>query len=209
MELLDKFEWRYATKRFDTNRKLGPEQVNYLLKAANLAPSSYGIQPFAVAMIEDEDMKARLSPAAYNQPQVTEASHLFVFAVRTDVSEKDVDEFVERIVKTRKVSREDVAEYEAVMKGSINKRSPESRFNWASRQAYISLGFLLAAGATQDIDVCPMEGFNKQKFDEILGLTERGFSSIAMAAAGYRSAEDTTAQDKKVRKSLEEFIIKF
>jgi len=209
MELLDKLEWRYATNRFDSNRKLGPEQVNYLLKAADLAPSSYGLQPFALALVEDKDMKAILSPAAYNQPQVTEASHLFIFAVRTDLSEKDVDEFVERMVKIRNIERKEVAEDEAVMKGSIGKRSAESRFNWASRQAYISLGFLLAAGATQDIDVCPMEGFNKQQFDEILGLKERGFSSIAMAAAGYRSADDETANHKKVRKSLEEFVIKF
>jgi nitroreductase/dihydropteridine reductase len=209
MKLLDKLQWRYATKRFDNDRKLGPEQINNLLQAADLAPSSYGIQPFALVMIESDEVKKKLSPAAFNQPQVTEASHLFIFAVRTDLSEKDVDEFVDRIVKIRGISKDEVSGYEATMKGSIKNRTPEQRFNWAARQAYISLGVLLSAAAIQDIDTCPMEGFNNQQFDEILGLTEKGFSSVAMVAAGYRSPEDAYQHHKKVRKSLDEFVIKF
>lgn len=209
MELLDKLQWRYATKGFDKERKLGPEQVNNLLQAADLAPSSYGLQPFALALVESDEVKKKLSPAAFNQPQVTEASHLFIFAVRTDLSEKDVDEFVDRIVETRGISKEDVADYEATMKGSIKKRTPEQRFNWAARQAYISLGVLLSAAAIQDIDACPMEGFSNQQFDEILRLKEKGFSSVAMVAAGYRSPEDASQHYKKVRKSLDEFAIKF
>jgi nitroreductase/dihydropteridine reductase len=209
MELLDKLQWRYATKHFDANRKIRPEQVDELLKAANLAPTSYGLQPFSLVLIEDETMKTKLGPAAFNQPQVTEASHLFVFAVRADLSEQDVDEFVDRIVETRNISREDVADYEAVMKGSVNKLSPEQLFNWAARQAYISLGFLLGAGASQDIDICPMEGFDREKFDVILGLKNRGLASIVLAAAGYRSPDDPHQHHKKVRKSLEEFVVKF
>jgi nitroreductase/dihydropteridine reductase len=209
MELLDKLQWRYATKSFDNERKLGPEQINNLLQAADLAPSSYGLQPFALVMVESDEVKEKLSPAAFNQPQITEASHLFIFAVRTDLSEKDVDEFVDRIVKTRDISRNDVADYEATMKGSINKRSPDQRFNWAARQAYISLGILLSAAAIQDIDACPMEGFSNQQVDEILGLKKKGFSSVAMVAAGYRSPRDTYQHHKKVRKSLDEFVIKF
>jgi nitroreductase/dihydropteridine reductase len=209
MELLDKLQWRYATKHFDANRKIRPEQVDDLLKAANLAPTSYGLQPFSLVLIEDETMKTKLGPAAFNQPQVTEASHLFVFAVRADLSEQDVDEFVDRIVETRNISREDVADYEAVMKGSVNKLSPEQLFNWAARQAYISLGFLLGAGASQDIDICPMEGFDREKFDVILGLKNRGLASIVLAAAGYRSPDDPHQHHKKVRKSLEEFVVKF
>ncbi|WP_016778745.1 NAD(P)H-dependent oxidoreductase [Anaerophaga thermohalophila] len=207
MELLNKLQWRYATKRFDKNRKLNSEQVNNLLQAANLAPSSFGLQPFAIVMVDDEKIKEKLSPAGFNQPQITEASHLFIFAVRTDLSDKDVDEFVERIVKTRDIVKEDIADYEKTMKSSINKRTPEQRFNWAARQAYISLGFLLSAAAMQDIDACPMEGFSNERFDEILGLKEKGFSSVAMAAAGYRSPDDAYQQNRKVRKSLDEFVI--
>ena len=191
MELLDKLKWRYATKGFDKERRLGPEQVNNLLQAADLAPSSYGLQPFSLVLIESNEIKKKLSPAAFNQPQVTAASHLFIFAVRNELSEKDVNDFVDRIVKTRGISKDEVADYEATMKGSINKRTPEQRFNWAARQAYISLGILLSAAAIQDIDACPMEGFNNKQFDEILGLKEKGFSSVAMIAAGYRSTEDT------------------
>ncbi len=209
MELLNQLKWRYATKRFDTSRKLDADQVNSLLEAANLAPSSFGIQPFALALVESDEMKSKLSPAAFNQPQVTEASHLFILAVRTDVSEQDVDQFVDRIVKTREITREEVADYEAAMKGSINKRSATERFNWAARQAYIALGTLLSAAAIQNIDACPMEGFSNEQFDEILGLKEKGFTSIAMAAVGYRSPQDAYQHHKKVRKSLNEFVMKF
>ncbi|MFW5753791.1 MAG: NAD(P)H-dependent oxidoreductase [Marinilabiliaceae bacterium] len=209
MEYLHRFQWRYATKSFDKTRKPGPEQLNRLLQAADLAPSSYGLQPFSLILVEDEKMKEKLSPAAYHQPQVTEAPYLFVFAAKTDLSEKDVDEFVERIVKTWGVERPEIADYENAMKGSVNKRTPESRFNWAARQAYISLGFLLSAAAIEGLDACPMEGFSNEQFDKILGLKEKGLSSLAMMALGYRSPDDEFQHYKKVRKSLDEFVIRY
>ncbi|MGQ1889267.1 NAD(P)H-dependent oxidoreductase [Thermophagus sp. OGC60D27] len=209
MEYLKKLQWRYATKHFDKNRKLNSTQVEELLQAANLAPTSYGLQPFAIALIENEQIKEKLSLAAYNQPQVTEASHLFIFSARTNVTNSDVEEFVERVAKTRNIPTESLAEYDKVMKGSINNLTKEQQFQWAARQAYISLGMLLSAAALQGIDACPMEGFNKDQFDEILGLKEKGFSSVVMAAAGYRSPEDEYQNYKKVRKSIDELVIKY
>lgn len=209
MEYLDKFQWRYATKSFDKNRKPGPEQLNRLLQAADLAPSSYGIQPFSLILVEDEKMKEKLSPAAFHQPQVTEAPYVFVFAARTDLSEKHIDEYVDRIAKTWEVERAQLSDYESAMKGSVNKRTPEQRFNWAARQAYISLGFLLTAASMEGIDACPMEGFSNDQYDEILGLKEKGLSSLAMTAVGYRSPEDDFQHYKKVRKSLDEFVIRY
>jgi nitroreductase/dihydropteridine reductase len=209
MELLDKLNWRYATKRFDKTRKVSAEKLNVLLQSADLAPSSYGLQPFSLIVVENDELKEKLSPAAFNQPQVTEASHVLIWAARTDLSEVHVDEFVDRIVKTRGIDKNKLADYEATMKNSINKRTPEQRFNWAARQAYISLGFVLSAAAISDIDACPQEGFNNDGFDEILHLKERGLSSVVMATIGYRSEEDPTQHYKKVRKTLDDLVIKF
>lgn len=209
MELLDKLKWRYATKRFDKSRKLGPEQLNKLLQAADLAPSSYGLQPFSLIVVENAEVKEKLSPAAFNQPQVTEASHVLIWAARTDLSEIHVEEFVDRISRTRGIDKEELNDDEATMKRSVKKRTPEQRFTWAARQAYISLGFLLSAAAFYEIDACPQEGFKNAKFDEILDLTQRGLSSVVLATIGYRSAEDPTQHLKKVRKSLDELVIKY
>lgn len=209
MEYLNKLQWRYATKRFDKSRKLNSTQVDNLLQAANLAPTSYGLQPFAIAMVTDDKVKEKLSPAAFNQPQVTEASHLFIFSARTDLTDRDVEQYIERIANTRGIPKESLADFDQTMKGTIKNLQPEQRFQWAARQAYISLGMLLSAAALQDIDACPMEGFNNDQFDEILGLKEKGFSTLAMVAAGYRSAEDEYQHYKKVRKSLDEFVINY
>ncbi|SFE00222.1 NAD(P)H-dependent oxidoreductase [Thermophagus xiamenensis] len=209
MEYLNKLQWRYATKRFDKSRKLNSTQVDNLLQAANLAPTSYGLQPFAIAMVTDDKVKEKLSPAAFNQPQVTEASHLFIFSARTDLTDRDVEQYIERIANTRGIPKESLADFDQTMKGTIKNLQPEQRFQWAARQAYISLGMLLSAAALQDIDACPMEGFNNDQFDEILGLKEKGFSTLAMVAAGYRSAKDEYQHYKKVRKSLDEFVINY
>lgn len=209
MEYLNKLQWRYATKRFDKSRKLNSTQVDNLLQAANLAPTSYGLQPFAIAMVTDDKVKEKLSPAAFNQPQVTEASHLFIYSARTDLTDRDVEQYIERIANTRGIPKESLADFDQTMKGTIKNLQPEQRFQWAARQAYISLGMLLSAAALQDIDACPMEGFNNDQFDEILGLKEKGFSTLAMVAAGYRSAEDEYQHYKKVRKSLDEFVINY
>jgi nitroreductase len=209
MEYLNKLQWRYATKRFDKSRKLNSTQVDNLLQAANLAPTSYGLQPFAIAMVTDDKVKEKLSPAAFNQSQVTEASHLFIFSARTDLTDRDVEQYIERIANTRGIPKESLADFDQTMKGTIKNLQPEQRFQWAARQAYISLGMLLSAAALQDIDACPMEGFNNDQFDKILGLKEKGFSTLAMVAAGYRSAEDEYQHYKKVRKSLDEFVLKY
>ena len=209
MEYLKKLQWRYATKRFDKSRKLNTNQVEILLQAANLAPTSYGLQPFSIAMVETDQIKEKLSPAAHNQPQVTEASHLFIFAVRNQLSGKDIDEYIDRIVKTRGIPHEAVTDFGNIMKGTINSLTPEQKFGWAARQAYISIGMLLSAAALQNIDACPMEGFINEQFDELLNLKEKGLSSVAMVAAGYRSPEDEHQHYKKVRKPLEEFVLKY
>lgn len=207
MNIIEHLKWRYATKRFDKSKKVSESQMNILLEAANLAPSSYGLQPFNILVVENETLREKLKTFSYGQDQVTEASHLIIFAVRNNLSVADVDHFIQRIAEVRSVSTESLAEYQATMSASISSKTQEALTQWASRQVYISLGFLLAAAASEKIDACPMEGFQKDKFDEILGLKEKGLSVIVMAAVGFRSENDSYQFKPKVRKRFEDMFI--
>jgi len=207
MSIIEDMKWRYATKKFDKSKKLDQKQLNLLLGAANLAPSSYGLQPFQLLVIENRLLREKLKEFSYGQPQVTDASHLIVFAVRNNLSETDVESYIDRIAQNRNVPVSSLASYKATIMSSIRSKSAEQLFQWASRQAYISLGFLLAAAANEKIDACPMEGFQKDKYDELLGLKEKGLSSMVMAAVGYRAEDDDYQYKPKVRKTLDEIVM--
>lgn len=206
MNIIEHLKWRYATKRFERSRKLSENQLNILLEAANLAPSSYGLQPFNILVVENEILREKLMTVSNNQSQVTDASHLIIFAVRNDISVADVDRYIDRIAEVRNVSASSLAEYKATMSASISSKTPEALIQWASRQVYISLGFLLAAAAVEKIDACPMEGFRKDKYDEILGLKDQGLSTLVMAAVGFRSETDSYQFKQKVRKPAAEMF---
>ncbi|WP_430812561.1 MULTISPECIES: NAD(P)H-dependent oxidoreductase [unclassified Carboxylicivirga] len=208
MNIIDTLNWRYATKHFDTNKKLSEEQLNFILEATNLAPSSYGLQPFSLVVIESDELRQKLKKAAWEQPQITDASHLILFTVNTNLSVEEVDRFIDRIAKVRQVPVEALGEYEAMMKGSIKRMSPEEAGLWAAKQAYIALGQLMVACASEGIDTCPMEGFDKQAFDELLDLPSKGLRSVVLAAVGFRSVDDKYQHLPKVRKSLDELVIK-
>jgi nitroreductase len=209
MNISESLQWRYATKKFDIEKKLTDEQVIKLIEAANLAPSSYGLQPFRMVVVSNPDVKEKLKDAAYGQNQVTDASHLVIFSVRNNFSTIDVENYVQSMVDIRKITPESVEEYKESMMSSVRKKTPEDLFHWSARQAYISLGFLLVAAATGKIDACPMEGFDKTAFDRILGLSDMGLSSMVMAAVGYRANDDKYQKLAKVRKPLDEMVIRF
>jgi nitroreductase / dihydropteridine reductase len=206
MNIINYFKWRYATKKFDSTKKLSDQQLSFLLEATNLAPSSYGLQPFSIIVVENSLLRDKLRAVSYDQSQVSEASHLLVFAAKSNLSVADIEAYIERIVNVRNVSIESMKDYKQTMSNSITSKTPEALLQWASRQIYISLGFLLAAAATDKIDVCPMEGFQKEKYDEILGLTQKGLTSVVIAAIGFRSENDSYQFKPKVRKSLEELV---
>lgn len=206
-QALDALAWRYATKVFDTNQKLDEEQLNLLLEAVQLAPSSYGLQPYQVLIVENQKIKEQLKAAAYGQSQLTDASHIFIFAIAKNFTEAHVDEFVENIVKTRNIEKAAIKGYIDVMKNTVNSRTPEELAIWNARQAYIALGVLLETAALHEIDACPMEGFDHLKFDEILGLADRNLTSVVIAPVGFRSSEDVYQFYQKVRKSKEDLFI--
>jgi nitroreductase len=208
VDLIEKLEKRYATKKFDATKKLSKEQIFNILTAMNLSASSYGLQPYRFILVENPEVREKLKAASWGQSQITDASHLIVIARLTNVNEAHVDEFVENISSIRGVERGHLAQYEGVMKNTVNTLSKEAAAVWTSKQAYIALGNLLAYCASEDIDACPMEGFDANQYDEILGLNEKNLTALVVAPIGYRSVEDEYQHAKKVRKPLSEMVIR-
>ncbi len=207
MDLINDLNWRYATKQFNPDKKLSSEQLANVLDAINLSPSSYGLQPYKVLVIEDKEVRAQLKDAAFNQSQVTDASQVIIFAAINNISEIHVDEFISRISSVTGAPIESLSEYEGMMKNKIGSTNKENLFTWASKQCYIALGFLLTTCAHLKIDACPMEGFNPNEFDNILGLKEKNLNSVVMATIGFRSDGDKYQHNPKVRKELDNLII--
>ena len=207
MQLLDDLRWRYATKRFDADRKVSDEDLRKLEEAVNLAATSFGLQPFRLLVISDPEVKEQLRTASYNQPQLTECSHVFVFCSMTTMPPEQIDRYVDRIAEVRDVPREQLNDYANYMKGSVAGKSVESIKAWNQRQAYLGLGTLLAAAAQLRIDSCPMEGIDAGEYDRILGLTDKGLTATVIAPVGYRSEDDATQHYAKVRVPLEEMVL--
>ncbi len=209
-QLLERLNWRYATKLFDPNRKISDADWNILEEALILSPSSGGLQPWKFIVVTDPAVRAKLLPASYGQAQITNASHLVVFASKNNFSEDDVDAFIHHIGSVRGATVEALAPFRAMLVGGIVKAQDEPARNaWARNQAYIALGNLLTSAALVGIDACPMEGFDRGQYDEILGLAAMGYASAVIATLGYRSPADLYASARKVRFPREQLIVKF
>ncbi len=208
MKIIENLKWRYATKKFDTGKKVSEQDLLKLQEAVNLAATSYGLQPFKILIIENSEIRERLKEAAWGQNQLTEASHIVLFCNFLNVGDKEIDSYLNLRAEINNVDPDTYKEYGNFMKGAISSLTPEQMATWTSKQTYIALGTLLAATAELKIDSCPMEGFDKDKFDNILGLKERGLASSVMAAIGYRDENDPYSAYKKVRKPLSELFEK-
>lgn len=206
MELIKNLEWRYATKKFDPTRKVSREALNQLKRAVQLAVSSYGLQFYKVLIIEDPEVREQLKPASWNQSQITDASHLFVFCNYTDVNDQDVDDFIRLTSETRGIELSQIRGYGDFIKGKLNEKSDTQKQNWLERQPYIALANLLMACAELKIDACPMEGFELEKYNEILGLDQQGLNACVIATVGYRDSSDRSQGLPKVRKPMNELF---
>ena len=200
---IEALKWRYATKKFDTSKKVAAEDLNILKEAMQLSASSYGLQPYKILVIEDEEIRKQLQPAAYGQSQIVDASHLIVIANKTDFDENLVDSYVDEISKVRGIESAQLSGMADYMKKNVVDLAPETKAQWTAKQTYIVLGNLLAAAAQLKIDTCPMEGFDAKKFNEILGLANNDYNASVIVALGYRSADDTTQHLPKVRRPQE------
>jgi nitroreductase len=199
-QLIHQLNWRYATKQFDPQRKICAEDWAALEDALVLTPSSFGLQPWKFVVVKDPAVREKLMPASWGQKQITDASHLVVFAIKTNLTEKDAEAYIEWIVKVRGVPGEALGMLKEMLIGSVIRGMDENgRREWAQKQVYIALGNFLTSAALLGIDACPMEGIDPAKYDEILGLPAKGLASVVVATAGYRSAGCKYAGMKKVR----------
>ncbi|MBC6993821.1 NAD(P)H-dependent oxidoreductase [Neolewinella lacunae] len=204
--LLTDLNWRYATKKFDTSKKVSAEDLETIMSAVNLAATSYGLQPFRVMHVQDPAVREKLKAAAYGQPQITDADHLFVFCHLLEVSDEYVDDYIARIAAERNTDVANLKGFGDTIKGSLGNKTSQEVADWTRRQAYIALGHLLVTAATLRVDSCPMEGFDAAAFGEILGLKDQGLGAAVVATVGYRSEEDQLQHAAKVRLPLTELF---
>jgi nitroreductase len=207
--LISSLNWRYAVKKFDAAKKIPAATWEALESSLLLSPSSYGLQPWRFVVVKDAAVRAQLRPHSWNQPQITDASHMVVLAAKKEVTVADIDAYVERIMQVRGVPREALDGYRGMMVGSLSNPAGLSGGSvalWAQSQVYIALGVFLTSCAVLGIDACPMEGIDTKKYDEILDLPAQGYHAIVVATAGYRAADDGLATMKKVRAPREAII---
>jgi len=207
-QLLEQLNWRYATKQFDPLRKISAEDWATLEEALLLTPSSGGLQPWKFIVVTDSAVRAKLTPASYGQEKVSTASHLVVFAAKNNLSEADVDAHIKHIAEIQGAPIEALAPLRGMLVGGIVKAQDESARNaWARNQVFLALGNLLTSAALLGIDACPMEGFDRAQYDEILGLKAKGFAAAVIATLGYRSPADKYAATPKVRFPKEQIFV--
>lgn len=207
MSITTALHWRYAAKRMN-GTKIPKEKLDLILDAISLAPTSFGLQPYSILVIENKAMLEKIKPIAMNQPQITEASALLVFVVWDTLTLKKIEDYIALIAEERKVSVESLEHTQDVIAAQL-KNSDSDNFIWNSKQAYIALGFALVAAAVEEIDSTPMEGFDKNQLDDLLNLKEKGLRSSVIMTLGYRdAAKDYLANLKKVRREKEKLFIK-
>ncbi len=198
--LLEALHWRYATKKFDSAKKIPAETWTALEQALVLAPSSFGLQPWKFIIVQDPATRQKLSAVSWGQTQPVECSHYVVFTVRKNLGADHVDRYLDRIVEVRGGTKDALKGYRDIMLGSLEKARTGGYLDmWQSHQVYIALGQFMASAALLGVDACPMEGIEPPKYDEILGLAAQGCTTLCACAAGYRAADDKYATTKKVR----------
>lgn len=199
MSIIENLSWRYAVKKMNGNA-VSDEKIETLLDAIRLSASGFGLQPYQIFVIQNPELKAKIQPIAYGQPQTVESSHLLVFAAWNEVTEEKIDAFMNLVAETRGLPLEALSDYRGAIAGSMLGRPKEMQANWADRQVYLAMGTALAAAAELKIDTTPMEGFVPAKLDELLGLEARGLHSVLMLAIGERDeAKDYMVNAAKVR----------
>ena len=209
MNIIKALEWRYATKKFDSEAIIPQETIELLKHAFNLTASSYGLQPVKLLIISNKSTLNDLVPLSMNQKQVGQASHLCVFCVETTIDEAYIRAFFDRIISINNTPDEVLNPFRTSVINSFKQKSDDAVFNWGARQAYLAMGNMLTVCATLGVDACPMEGFDPVEYDRFFKLKEHGLRSVLVMPIGYRASDDLHGTLNKVRKPLDESIIEF
>jgi len=198
---IDSLKWRYATKKFDSNQTIPEKDLELLLEATRLSASSFGLQPYHVFVVKDQELRSKLKSVSWGQSQITDASHLLVFANKKSFGAELIDNYLKEVSETREIPMEGLKGYGDFMKSKLVVLPDTQKEGWTAKQTYLAVGNLLSAAGTLQIDACPIEGFEPEGYDELLGLSEKGLTAAVVVALGYRSEEDETQHYKKVRQS--------
>jgi nitroreductase / dihydropteridine reductase len=210
MTLLENLQWRYATKQYDSTRKVAQEDVDKILEAARLAPTSSGLQQFRVLVITNQELKNKIVPIAWDQQIVADCSHLLVFAAWDRYTEERIDSIYDFTTDQRGLPRGRFGSYTDRLKALYLTQSADQNFVHTARQAYIGFAMAIAQAAELKVDCTPMEGFSPDELDELLDLKPKGLKSVLMLPLGYRDAtNDWLVNMKKVRNPKEEFVIEY
>lgn len=205
MELLQDLNWRYAVKKYSTE-KVDEQKIELILNATNLSASSCGLQPYRLFVISNEELKLKLKADSFNG-QIAESSHLLVFAAYNKITTQNVQDLVSLTAEVKNVSIESLDGLFVSIDSFFRSRTDQQNRHWAEKQTYIALGTALVAAANLRVDATPMEGFDAELFDKLLGLDEKGLHSTVILSLGYRDeAKDYLANTKKVRILLEEMV---
>jgi nitroreductase/dihydropteridine reductase len=206
MELINKLNWRYATKAMN-GKKVDQKKIDNIIEAVSLAPTSSGLQPFEIIVITNQEVKEKIKPIAWNQSVVTDCSHLFVFAAWDTYTEDRINKMFDLTNEVRGFKNEGWENYRQMLLKSYPQKDAEVNFQHAARQAYIAFSQAIAAAAFEGVDSTPMEGFDPKAVDEILNLKEKGLRSCVLLPIGYRDADKDWLSDlKKVRKPKADLV---
>jgi len=204
--LLEDLNWRYATKKYDTSKKIDQEHLDILLEAIRLSPSSYGLQPLKIVLVESKEIREKLKSHSWNQSQITDASHLMVLCSYKEMSNELIDQNAQNTEITRSLEKGQLQGFANFVKVKVNEKTVSEQAEWNARQAYIALGILMQSCAQLRIDATPMEGFEADKYNETLGLNDKNLNATLVCAIGYRSEEDSNQHLKKVRNPMNDFL---
>lgn len=206
MEKIKHLNWRYATKRYN-NSKIEVDHLNAILESIRLAPTSLGLQPFKVFVIDSDEQREKLFPAANNQAQIKEASHILLFAANTSITPDSIQQYMENVAQTRSMPIENLEGFRKMIDGYVSSVPTQNIFHWNAHQVYIALGFAMATAAQLGVDTTPMEGIKAAEIDQLYNLPEQNLKATVLLALGHRDAEnDRLAALPKVRKSSEEMF---
>lgn len=207
MDIIKQLDWRYACKKFDTQKELSSKQLDCLKEAFNLTATSYGLQPLKMIVVQNKEFQQDLVAHSYNQQQVGQASALLVICIETVIDEEFIVDYFNRVKAIRNTPDDVLDSFRSFLISDFSNKTEEQIYLWASKQAYIALGNLLTVCAAEEIDSCPMEGFVSHAYDNYLKLSERGLKSVLVLPVGFRAADDMFSEMKKVRKSVDESCI--
>ena len=206
MNVIDQYKWRYATKKFDAKKKISDSNIELIKESISLAPTSYGLQLFKVIIVENQEIKNKLKKASYNQSQISDASHIFVFCNSTKIIGDDIDTYIKNKSSIQNKPISEISGYGDFLKTTLLKKEHKKVSIWTANQVYIALSHLMTFCPSIGIDSCPVEGFDSYKYNEILNLNNRNLNSTVVAAVGYRSNKDSSQYEKKIRKSNDELF---